>query len=128
MSKLTLSDSVEASVQKIFESIRVIESKTPFQLLDVLHNLKDDSDTFAPSLLVVDSLDTLFGSLFKPGYSLDATFYLNCVSTQLKLVAKCLGAAVIVITNCYESQFNRISNLFNYPNWVALFSRNQILE
>lgn len=110
--------------RQILESIQVVECFTPFDLLDVLHNFKKPTAKFSnscdnhlslPTLLIIDNLNNLFCSLFKPNYSLESAFYLNCISNQLKYLAIKHNMAIVVTTNSCES---RISNLFSLPCWV----------
>lgn len=121
---LLLSKLSEQSVDldKILASIRTVKCSSPFELLDILFSIKkpvnSSNDLPTPNLLVIDCLNTLFEALFKPNYSLDATFYLTCVSNQLRFLAASLNMAIVVVTNSCESQNNRISNMFNYPVWV----------
>lgn len=114
-----------ADLDKILASIRTVKCSSPFELLDVLFSIKksvnSSNDLPTPNLLVIDSLNTLFEALFKPNYSLDATFYLTCVSNQLRFLAASLNMAIVVVTNSCESQNNRISNMFNYPVWVRFY-------
>lgn len=131
LDKLNASNfSTEQNLKRIMDSIRVVECSSPFHLLDMLYNLKKPSSSSKlpstiptshiqiPTLLVIDNLNNLFRSIFKPGYTLDAAFFLACISNQLKYLATNFNIAVVVVTNSSESQTNRMSNLFSLPNWV----------
>lgn len=119
--KLQIPDSGSERIKSYSSLISVVECSNPFQLLDILFDLrkskseKPSTDLAVPNLLIIDTLNNLFSVLFKPGYSLDASFYLASISDQLKFLAVSFNMAVVVVTNSCEG---RINNLFTLPSWV----------
>lgn len=113
------------------DSIQVVECSNPFHLIDLLYSLNKpalcpnvvnnttESRIPMPRLLVIDNLENLFSSLFKSCYSLDASFYLECISNHLKYLAVHFNIAILVVTNRYRN--SGINNIFNLPNWVTFY-------
>lgn len=118
---------LDKALNKIFDSIRVINCTNAFHLLDILFEYKKTTtssmtqakdENKIPNLVIIDSLSDLF-TLFKPGYSHEAVFCLNNISNQLKYLTANMNMAIVVVTNSSESS-NRMNNLFNYPSWTSV--------
>ena len=118
----------EINLKEFMDTIQVMECSNPFHLIDLLYSLNKPatSPNFVnntteisipmPRLLVIDNIENLFSSLFKSCYSLDASFYLECISNHLKYLAVRFNIAILVVTNRYWN--SGINNIFNLPSWV----------
>jgi hypothetical protein len=122
------------------QSVKIIDCQNFFHLLDILSQIKKSCATNQsnssneqalanPNLLVVDSLTSLFYSLFnKPSVAnnLEISFYYNSIMSALSYLATSMNMTVVITTNSSSNEIGQ-SSVFN-ESWKKFSSVQVVLR
>jgi RecA/RadA recombinase len=129
-----LESKFEQISEKILKRTQIINCQNIFQLLETLFKLKKNTSSSSsmstqnenfiqcPNLLIIDSLSSLFNTLFKNYINnTESLFYLNYIADNLKYLASQYNMSIVVVTNRNSYELNT-NNLFvsNYSYWYSV--------
>jgi RecA/RadA recombinase len=96
-------------IKSSLEAIKVIQCKSIFHLFDIIYDIENTSSSNSnisnktPTIIVIDSLTSIFTSFKAGSYQNEINFYLKKISSHLKYLAVHFNIAIIMTTN--SSQF-----------------------